>query len=103
MTASVMIEAQGVDFSYGKTQVLHDVTMQVNRGEIVALLGPNGVGKTTLVENLVGTLSPTAGTVRILGEDQEGRRRFPYPDRARPPALGRPPKVAGSRAAPMDR
>lgn len=74
MTASVMIEAQGVDFSYGKSQVLHDVTMQVNRGEIVALLGPNGVGKTTLVENLVGTLSPTAGTVRILGEDPKKAR-----------------------------
>lgn len=43
--------------------------MHVDPGEVVCLLGPNGVGKTTLLENIVGTLTPTAGRVRVFGQD----------------------------------
>lgn len=68
MTTPLMIEAREVNFSYGKNHVLHDVSLAIEPGEVVALLGPNGVGKTTLVENLVGTLSPSSGHLEVFGE-----------------------------------
>ncbi|MBE6482358.1 MAG: ABC transporter ATP-binding protein [Actinomyces ruminicola] len=64
-----IIAARGVDFAYGKHPVLHDVSLTVHSGEVVCLLGPNGVGKTTLVENLLGSLRPHAGSVRVFGTD----------------------------------
>ncbi|RAX21823.1 MULTISPECIES: ABC transporter ATP-binding protein [unclassified Actinomyces] len=63
------ITTRGVDFAYGKNPVLHDVSLTVQPGEVVCLLGPNGVGKTTLVENLLGSLRPHAGSVRVFGTD----------------------------------
>lgn len=67
MTPVVTIE--GLEFSYGAMPVLRGVDVTISPGELVCLLGPNGVGKTTLVENLLGLLSPSAGTVRVLGTD----------------------------------
>ncbi|QHO91128.1 ABC transporter ATP-binding protein [Actinomyces sp. 432] len=67
--APPVISAQGVGFAYGKHPVLHDVSLTVQPGEVVCLLGPNGVGKTTLVENLLGSLRPHAGSVRVFGTD----------------------------------
>ncbi|WP_136193214.1 ABC transporter ATP-binding protein [Actinomyces procaprae] len=64
-----VITAGGIDFAYGKTPVLHDVSLTVQPGEVVCLLGPNGVGKTTLVENLLGSLRPRSGSVRVFGTD----------------------------------
>lgn len=58
-----------LSFSYGKTRVLHDITVEIRTGEVVCLLGPNGVGKTTLVENIFGSLAPASGSVRVLGID----------------------------------
>ncbi len=50
-------------------EILRDVTFQVDAGEMVALMGPSGVGKTTLL-NLIGALDrPTGGTIRLRGED----------------------------------
>ena len=49
-----------------------DVTLTVNRGEVLGLLGPNGAGKTTLVRQLVGVLRPDAGTVSLLGHEVTG-------------------------------
>ncbi|WP_103062867.1 ABC transporter ATP-binding protein [Actinomyces qiguomingii] len=63
------ITTRGVDFAYGKHPVLHDVSLTVQPGEVVCLLGPNGVGKTTLVENLLGSLRPHAGSVRVFDTD----------------------------------
>ncbi|PHP51909.1 ABC transporter ATP-binding protein [Actinomyces ruminis] len=64
-----VISARGVDFAYGKNPVLHDLSLTVQSGEVVCLLGPNGVGKTTLVENLLGSLRPHSGSVRVFGAD----------------------------------
>lgn len=57
---------------YGRSQVLHDIALEVGPGEIVGLLGRNGMGKTTLVHAITQLLPPTSGTVRLLGEPIAG-------------------------------
>ena len=64
-----VITVENLEFSYGTAPVLRGLDLSVEAGEVVCLLGPNGVGKTTLVENLLGSLTPTSGTVRVLGAD----------------------------------
>ena len=69
MTADAVLEAEGIDFSYGRLQVLFDVTMAVGRGEALALLGTNGAGKSTLLRVLSGLERPSRGRVRVDGVD----------------------------------
>ena len=64
-----IITTENLEFSYGVAPVLRDLSLSIEAGEIVCLLGPNGVGKTTLVENLLGSLTPASGRVRVLGAD----------------------------------
>lgn len=64
-----VLAARGINFSYGSVQVLFDVDLRVGDGEMVALLGPNGVGKTTLLRVLSGLEAPQRGTIRLGGED----------------------------------
>ena len=64
-----VITVENLEFSYGTAPVLRGLDLSVEAGEVVCLLGPNGVGKTTLVENLLGSLTPTSGGVRVLGAD----------------------------------
>jgi ABC-2 type transport system ATP-binding protein len=69
MTASPAIEVEHVSHSYGARTALSDVSFAVGSGEVVALLGPNGGGKTTLLKILATLLAPSEGTARILGHD----------------------------------
>jgi urea transport system ATP-binding protein len=73
-----MLAVQNLSFSYGAIQVLDDITMLMPEGRITCILGRNGVGKTTLLMNVMGLLRPTIGAVR-LGErdltDQPADRR----------------------------
>ncbi len=58
-----VLEATGVEKSYGENRVLHGVDLQVRRGDRLAIIGPNGIGKSTLLKILVGELEPDAGEV----------------------------------------
>jgi urea transport system ATP-binding protein len=62
-----MLTIQNLSFSYGAIQVLDDITMVVPTGRITCILGRNGVGKTTLLMNVMGLLRPTIGAV-LMGE-----------------------------------
>lgn len=63
MLTTPLLEARGLAAGYDDAPVVHDVDMRVERGEVVALLGPNGVGKTTTLLTLSGELPPIAGEV----------------------------------------
>ena len=64
-----MLACRGIDFAYGKLQVLFDVDFTVDEGEMVALLGVNGAGKSTLLKAISGIGLPTKGSVRFQGQD----------------------------------
>lgn len=64
-----MLKIDQLNFSYGGVHALSDVTMQVPQGKIVSIMGRNGVGKTTLVRNIMGLLSLSSGTVVLKDED----------------------------------
>jgi len=67
------IEAAGLCAGYGRVTVVRDLDLSVNPGEIVALLGRNGAGKTTMLLALAGVLRPSAGEVRFLGQPDRSR------------------------------
>jgi ABC-2 type transport system ATP-binding protein len=64
---SWVIDAQGLGKRYGRRWALNDCDLQIPSGHVVGLVGPNGAGKTTLLHLAVGLLTPTAGTVTVLG------------------------------------
>ena len=67
-----MLELQGVDTFYGPSQVLNDVSLQVNQGEIVCLLGANAAGKTTTMKTIFGIVRPRRGVVVFEGQQISG-------------------------------
>lgn len=67
-----MLEIRGLHAGYGEVGVLRGVDMNVARGEIVALLGSNGVGKSTLNNNICGLYRPTSGSIRFKDRQIEG-------------------------------
>ena len=66
---SALLEAKGLNAWYGAAQILFDVDLQVNRGEVVALMGRNGAGKSTTLKALIGMLPKRRGDVRFMGRD----------------------------------
>lgn len=79
------IDLQDVCFAYDGVTVLKDVTLRLEVGEHLGLIGPNGGGKTTLLKVILGLLKPSAGTVQLFGGPVENaRRRIGYvPQRSR--------------------
>ncbi len=68
-----LLEVRSIDAGYGHVPVLHDVSIAVPRGQMVAVLGRNGAGKSTLLKAISGLLTPSAGEVRLGGERIDGR------------------------------
>jgi ABC-type multidrug transport system fused ATPase/permease subunit len=66
---SERVALRGVSFSYGRESVLKDVSFEVRAGEMVAIVGPTGAGKTTLIDLLLRFYDPTSGSVEIDGVD----------------------------------
>ena len=89
-----LLELEGVNAHYGRIQALRQVTLQVEKGEVVALIGSNGAGKTTTLRTISGLMHPTDGSIHFDGREitrtgpakivgvgicqsPEGRRLFP--------------------------
>lgn len=72
LTATPLLEVRGCDFAYDTVQVLFGVDLTVAAGELVALVGTNGAGKSTVLRVVAGLAAPTAGTVRFDGADVTG-------------------------------
>ena len=66
---NTLLNAKGLNAWYGAAHILFDVDLQVNRGEVVALMGRNGAGKSTTLKALMGMLAKRKGTVSFLGHD----------------------------------
>lgn len=64
-----MLTVEKLNVSYGDSQVLRDVHLQIPAGKVVCLMGRNGVGKTTLMKSIIGLLSPRGGRVTLNGEE----------------------------------
>ena len=69
-----MLKVQGISTSYGKINVLKNISLEVGEGSIVTILGANGAGKSTTMKTICGLLKPKEGKVEFLGEDITGRR-----------------------------
>lgn len=67
-----VLELDEIDTYYGNSHVLHDVSLELSEGEVVALLGRNGAGKTTTMRSIMGVTPPRDGTVRFDGTDLDG-------------------------------
>jgi branched-chain amino acid transport system ATP-binding protein len=79
-SAAQVLWLEGVNTFYGKSHILHDTTLDVHEGEIVALLGRNGAGKSTLLKTIAGLVPLTSGTIEYEGRDIA---RLPAPDISR--------------------
>jgi urea transport system ATP-binding protein len=80
-----MLTIQGLSVGYGESQILWNVDLHVPEGQVVCLMGRNGVGKTTLLKSVMGLLSPQAGSIGFDGQDitcvrpeQRSRRGIGY-------------------------
>lgn len=67
-----MLEVSGLQAGYGLSQVLFDMHLKIEQGQVVSLIGRNGMGKTTTVKSIMGLLKPSAGSIRIHGKEMRG-------------------------------
>ena len=72
----MILEVERIHSFRGASHILHDVSLDVDAGEIVSLLGRNGAGKTTTIETIIGLVPPKSGTIRVAGSVISGR--LPY-------------------------
>ena len=63
-----IIEFENVSLSYGNRLILDNISFRVNQGQIYGMLGPNGVGKSTIFNLITGLIKPSSGNIRINGE-----------------------------------
>jgi len=71
-----MLEVKDIHSYYGKSHILQGVSMALNEGELVCLLGRNGVGKSTTLKSIMGLVRPSEGSVRFRGQELIGRQPY---------------------------
>jgi branched-chain amino acid transport system ATP-binding protein len=71
-----LLEDSGLNSYYGDSHILFDVSMRVERNEVVALLGRNGAGNCTTLKSLMGVVTPRAGTIKFDGVDIAGKKSY---------------------------
>jgi len=76
MSETPLLSIDGLNAHYGKSHILHGVTFQVGRGEVVSLLGRNGSGRSTTLKAIMGLVPPTGGHIVLNGRDLTGARPF---------------------------
>ena len=69
MSQEVLLQVKNIDVLYGSLQVLWDISLEVRRGEMVAIAGANGAGKSTLLKTISGVLHPSIGSIEFAGKD----------------------------------
>ena len=69
-----LLRVRSIDASYGKVQVLRDISVVVHPAEVVSIIGPNGAGKSTVLKSIIGWLKPTAGEITFGGKSIAGLR-----------------------------
>jgi branched-chain amino acid transport system ATP-binding protein len=69
----MLLELDRIHTYYGSSHILHGVSLTVDEGEVVALVGRNGVGKSTTMKSVIGLVKPRQGAVKVLGDDVTGR------------------------------
>jgi ABC-type branched-subunit amino acid transport system ATPase component len=67
-----MLEIRNLDVAYGPAKVLHDVSLDIKRGEMAFFIGRNGAGKTTLLKTIIGLLKPQKGSIVYQGQEISG-------------------------------
>jgi len=70
----MFLEIKDIHTYFGKSHILHGVSIEIEKGEIVALLGRNGVGKTTTLKSIIGLVPPQKGSIQFKGEEIIGLR-----------------------------
>ncbi|TPI10445.1 ABC transporter ATP-binding protein [Mesorhizobium sp. B4-1-3] len=69
-----LLEVRGLNSYYGDSHILFDVSIRVEKNEVVALLGRNGAGKSTTLKSLMGIVTPRSGSIMLGGEELAGRK-----------------------------
>jgi len=72
----MLLEVDALDTAYGSSRVLFGVSLTIDEGEAVALLGRNGMGKTTTIRSIMGLVTPASGRIRFAGQDMTGRASY---------------------------
>ncbi len=79
MTEKWAVSVEGLTASYGDEPAIEEVNLSLPTGRLIGIVGPNGAGKSTLVKTIVGVKTPDAGTIELVGEDEErGRDAVTY-------------------------
>jgi branched-chain amino acid transport system ATP-binding protein len=71
-----MLEVKEIHSNYGKSHILHGVSLELKQGELVCLLGRNGVGKSTTLKSIMGIVRPTQGSIRFDGKELVGSHPY---------------------------
>jgi branched-chain amino acid transport system ATP-binding protein len=74
--ASPVLQVEGIDVFYGASQILFGLSLDVEKGQTLALLGRNGAGKSTTFKSIIGLAPPRAGHVRVKGKDLRGHAAY---------------------------